>query len=142
MLASGLGVADLTLGDETVHLVVDTGATITLVDARFRHHLGPIVGRSQATTADSVRSVSLYQGERGRIGDLDLNEPIIACVDLGPDLRGEGVDGLLGMSFLSRYCVDFDWEAGKARISGKPPKTSPGRVEDGARPTTRAGRRC
>ncbi len=125
VVADGLGFAELKLGNETLQMAVDTGATYTLVDARFRHHLGHLVGRANAQTANSTRTISFYEGKQGWVGGYELNEPAVPCVDLGPDLRGEGVDGLLGMSFLSRYCVDFDWNASQVRIWEHAPEKIP-----------------
>jgi len=126
---NGWALATLKLGDTKLRVIIDTGATATLVDARFRHCLGAEVGTGQASSAVASSTVSRYACTGGTVGGLELGLPALVCVDLGEGWRGMGVDGVLGLDFLSRYCVDFDWEAGRVTISDQHPPPIAGHVD-------------
>ena len=123
------GMATLDLGGERLRLVVDTGASITLVDARFRQRLGTTIGRDSAGRRQAARSIAVCRNSGGAVGSLKLDLPRLACVDLGSGFRALDLDGLLGMDFLRRYCIDFDWDAQKLRISKRAPGLAGQRVE-------------
>jgi predicted aspartyl protease len=126
---NGWAFASLKLGENKLRVVIDTGATTTLVDARFRNRLGAEVGTGQASSAVATSTVSRYECTGGAVGGLELGLPALVCVDLGEGWRTAGVDGVLGLDFLRRYCVDFDWEAGSVKISAARPKRIPGQVD-------------
>jgi aspartyl protease/PDZ domain-containing protein len=113
----GLGMATLELGGRTLQVAVDTGATMTVIDNRFRDRLGTTIARYFARTTHASSSVAICRNSGGTVGPLKLNLPRLACGNLGRAVRVAGIDGLLGMDFLKCYCVDFDWDAQTLRIS-------------------------
>ncbi|HEY1785014.1 MAG TPA: PDZ domain-containing protein [Pirellulales bacterium] len=112
----GVPQALLTLGGRNLRVVIDTGATASLLDIRFRGLLGGRKGDETAASPIATSRESYFDCPGGKIGRLRLDLPEIFCMNLGPDITGEGEDGFLGMDFLKSHCVDFDWDAGAVRI--------------------------
>ncbi len=122
--------AILTLGGQTMRLVVDTGCTLSTLDGRFRKVLGEQLEQVDAASNIATSEVIRYACKGGSVGKLPLDLPSVICLDFGELLAGEGVDGCLGMDFLRRYCVDFDPEAGTVRLTPRmPPDLPDDRVE-------------
>ena len=110
-------VVTLDLPGKQVRLLLNTGVPSTVIDARFRALLGP--AKNSSATA---RAYTTHERPRGQIGGIELGLDEVVCLDLGELVAGEGVDGFLGMDFLRRHCVDFDWDKGTIGISKAAPE--------------------
>ncbi len=115
-------VVTLDLPGQQLRLLLNTGVPRTVIDARFRALLG-----SQKNLQSPTRGYTLHEHPRGDIGGIELGLAEVACVDLGELVAGEGVDGFLGMDFLRRHCIDFNWDEGTLAISQTPPELTSGR---------------
>ncbi len=109
--------ATLRLNGKSLCLVVDTGATVTAVDAHLREALGEKLGQIDVSSNVSSSVATRHVCPEGTIGNFSLGLPSIVCLNFGEDLVSDGVDGVLGMDFLRHYCVDFDPDAGLLRLS-------------------------
>jgi clan AA aspartic protease (TIGR02281 family) len=100
--------------------VLDTGATFVSLTGSFAHKAGVEIDEESIVRLRTANGI--VDGKRGRAQAIQLrsllakNVPIV--VQAGT--YGERVDGLLGMSFLSRFNVNID--AKNVRIS---PRTVP-----------------
>jgi predicted aspartyl protease len=115
-------VVTLDLPGQQLRLLLNTGVPNTVIDARFRALLGP--AKNSSATA---RAYTTHEHPRGNIGGIELGLDEVVCVDLGEMVAGEGVDGFLGMDFLRRHCLDFDWDEGTIAISQSAPEPGTGR---------------
>ncbi len=105
-------------GQADLRLILDTGATISLV----RTPLLVAVGYDPDASADRV-SVAMGQGVRlvprivvnrlSALGQHRLAVPVLAY-NLPPDA---GVDGLLGLDFLRGQVLTIDFRAGRMALS-------------------------
>ena len=101
-------------GQGPFDFVVDTGATLTCVDATLADQLrladkpGAIGQGAGISGAGALRVVEIDSIEVGTAGASDLTA---AVVDLG-NIRGAGLDvhGLIGLNYLKNYRVTFDFE--------------------------------
>ena len=117
--------ADLKLGNGSVKVVIDTGATWTAINTRFRHLLGDRLGQVPFSTSSGNFRTPQFTCPAASVGGLAFTVPFVACFHFGRDVTDQGVDGLVGMDFLKDYCLDIDWGAGVARISLAPPEDLP-----------------
>ncbi|MDE2489955.1 MAG: clan AA aspartic protease [Elusimicrobia bacterium] len=100
-------------GRVRARLLVDTGASLVVISRAVADRLGPdavVRGKGLASLADGRRVptqiLELPSVEVGR----NRAERVLAGVM--PDAPQAGVDGLLGMSFLSRFGLDTDPKSG------------------------------
>ncbi len=106
--------ADVTINEKvTAKFLVDTGATVVSLSQELATKLGLPQGKTPVTVsmADG-RKVSAQRVilSSVRVGDV-LGENIEAVIL--PDAPGNEIDGLLGMSFLSKFHVRLDSATGK-----------------------------
>ncbi|MEY4580523.1 MAG: hypothetical protein RL701_5226 [Pseudomonadota bacterium] len=103
------------LGRETASFVVDTGASYVTITTLLAHRLGLRLDNAPKLllqTANGVRQGALIVLERVELqGATALRVPAVVVDDLGP------VDGLLGLSFLSRF--DLKQSNGVFEISAR-----------------------
>jgi hypothetical protein len=100
-------------GEATANLIVDTGATWSLLSRQVLLASGyePDApgGRRVIVTASGSESVRSFRVQRLRaLGKERADFPVI-CHDLPTALR---VDGLLGLDFIRRYRLSIDFPAG------------------------------
>ena len=93
-----------------VHLVLDTGATVTVIskDAADRIGLDTAHGGApvSSTMADgSVVSARGFTVPRLKVGDVEVTDSAVEVLGTGSWTHE---DGLLGMSFLKRFLVTID----------------------------------
>ncbi len=98
---------------ETLKMVIDTGATYTLIPWRIATALGlePEISneRLDLTTASGVERVPVVVLDAIRVGDKN-SKGTKAVVH---DLPQKGyVDGLLGLSFLKNFKLTINFKAG------------------------------
>jgi len=96
-------------GEETVRLLVDTGATLTIIrpEALRRAGVGPgdFVNQTTLETAGGKINASVYRIESLRLGPELVHNVTIGSVEI-PGLGD--IDGLLGMNVLNRFTFAID----------------------------------
>ena len=107
------------LNDErTVRLILDTGATMTVLSTDIAIQLGilsdPDSRLTTVNTAGGSVQVTLTHIQTIRVGDATAHHIAVAIHDL-PDAQ-PGVDGLLGMSFLKHFLVTLDSTKGQLHL--------------------------
>jgi len=122
---------DVILNGQTVRMVVDTGASMTAVSRATAEQLRlDTRGAGVATGIGGNSGVSLFYTTRFQIGRLSGGRFPLAVGDFA---LPNGVNGLLGVDFLSSYDVDLDLIGGRvnlAAVSGCAPKAQflPGKL--------------
>ena len=89
-----------------VHLALDTGASITVLDDDLAAALGLNSQRKTITVATASGTIRAYQTAVDELTVLDRtqeNAPILIAA-----LTDTGIDGLLGLSFLKHYKLTLD----------------------------------
>jgi len=104
-------------------LILDTGASFVSLKSTFAEKAKVQVDQDSAVRLHTANGIT--DGRRGRAATIQLRslQAKDVLVVVQPDSQGtygEGVDGLLGMSFLSRFKVTIDKQA--VRISSRAPK--------------------
>lgn len=96
-------------------LVLDTGATFVSLKNSFAHKAG--VEIDQESTVHLRTANGIVDGKRGRAQTIQLRSLLAKDVPIVVQAGeyGAGIDGLLGMSFLSRFTINID--AKTVRIS-------------------------
>jgi clan AA aspartic protease (TIGR02281 family) len=107
----GSFVAQVRLNHSTdVHLIVDTGATMTVISYNIATELGLLSGSDNSintvNTAGGSVQVSMAQLEHVQVGGAEAKHVAVAIHDLPGGISG--VSGLLGMSFLNKFLVTLD----------------------------------
>jgi aspartyl protease family protein len=102
---------------ERIRVVLDTGATYTMIPWKIAGTLGlkPEVSerRMDITTASGVESVPLINLKSMMLFDKKVNDMDVVVHDLPPRSY---VDGLLGLSFLRKFRVCLDFRKGVLEI--------------------------
>ena len=115
-----------TLNDsKQARLIVDTGASQTIISRRLAAELG-LSSTTYATrvllhTASGSVQVDAVILDAIRIGEAELRKSQVLIHDL-PDLPFT-VDGLLGLSFLGAYQITLDTSRGELHLTSLPEKT-------------------
>jgi hypothetical protein len=88
------------------NLMLDTGASNTVISRRLANLLSlRATGKQVFHTAGGLISVMLAPLQSLKVGEAEANNLIVAVHDFSPN---PGLEGLLGMDFLSRYQVGLD----------------------------------
>jgi clan AA aspartic protease (TIGR02281 family) len=90
--------------------VLDTGATYVAMRSKFADRAKVSqVGASDITmaTANGLTKAKLTKADKVTLGKLVATNGSVAVLDTDEKSYGAGVDGLLGMSFLSRFEVQI-----------------------------------
>jgi clan AA aspartic protease (TIGR02281 family) len=96
------------------NLILDTGATFVTLTAMFAQKAKVQVDQDSRVRLHTANGTT--EGKRGRAATIQLRSlqakdvPIVAQTDV-KQAPGDGSDGLLGMSFLSRFRVSIDAQA-------------------------------
>jgi clan AA aspartic protease (TIGR02281 family) len=104
-------------------LVLDTGATFVSLTSTFAQKAKVQIDQDSAVRIHTANGMS--EGKQGRAATIQLRSlaakdvPVVVQSD-AKAAYGDGVDGLLGMSFLSHFKVSIDTQA--VRISGRKTK--------------------
>jgi clan AA aspartic protease (TIGR02281 family) len=105
------------------NFVLDTGATFVSLTASFAQKAKAAIDQTSNVRIHTANGVT--DGKQGRAATVQLRSlsakdvPIVVQED-AKAAYGDGVDGLLGMSFLSHFKVSVDAQA--IRISNRKPK--------------------
>ncbi len=119
----GSFVVQATLNKErTAHLIVDTGASLTVLSTRIAIDLG-ILGTTDTelltvNTAGGSVQVNMNYLSSLNIGNARAENIAVAIHDL-PDIP-EQIEGLLGMSFLKHFLITLDAEHARLVLRPKP----------------------
>ena len=96
--------------------ILDTGATFVSLKNSFAHKSRVKIDQESVVRLHTANGI--VDGKRGRAQTIQLRsllaEDVPIVVQAGGDY-GDGIDGLLGMSFLSRFNINIDAKA--VRIS-------------------------
>ena len=110
-------------GDGPFWFTVDTGATLTVLDpataARLNLATRPAGRRPVGVTA-SETEMATTTGAKLEIEGLEPFAPwqmYVISVQGNAGWLGHHVDGVLGTDFLSRYVVEFDYQAGRVSVT-------------------------
>ncbi|MDM8563697.1 retropepsin-like aspartic protease [Candidatus Marithioploca araucensis] len=91
--------------------LVDTGATLTVISQRFAHEMKldivPPIRQIQIASAHQVAQTPLVRLDSLQVGDKKVNHLEVLIIDLPVALR---VDGLLGVNFLDKFRVTFEFD--------------------------------
>jgi membrane-associated protease RseP (regulator of RpoE activity) len=98
---------------QTLYFMVDTGFTVSAIDAKYKSQLGEAAGTYRADGPLGTNNVLpvFYCPEMSIAGkSLELRK--IACLDLRMArlVSGQSCDGVLGMDFLSQNIASIDFD--------------------------------
>ncbi|MDT7041067.1 retroviral-like aspartic protease family protein [Candidatus Nitronereus thalassa] len=121
----GSMVVQVTLnGSVDAHLIVDTGATMTVLSYDIGIELGLLSGSdvslNTVNTAGGSVQVSMSNLESLQVGAAHASNVAVAIHDLPDGISG--ISGLLGMSFLRNFEVTLDADQGFLRLRPKAKK--------------------
>jgi len=108
--------------ERIAHLIVDTGASMTVLSTNIAIDLG-ILGTTDnelltVNTAGGSVQVNMNYLATLTVGDAQAHHVAVAIHDL-PDIP-EQIEGLLGMSFLKNFLITLDAEHNKLTLRPKP----------------------
>jgi clan AA aspartic protease (TIGR02281 family) len=99
--------------------IMDTGASLVTLGAEFAQKAKVEIDQNSKVRMNTANGV--VDGKKGQAATVQLRslqaKDVAIAVQSGKTTYGDGVDGLLGMSFLSRFKVSIDTEA--IRISSR-----------------------
>lgn len=104
---------------EECTFVVDTGASLTLLDQSLSGKLASAIGAARLATATGIAPAQLFECPDLAIGSLAVQSPgLVACCELQSIRRATGlpIQGVLGMDFLRSQIIQIDFDAGKLRF--------------------------
>lgn len=114
-LVSNLIVVDAELNGVKKPLIVDTGASHTVLDTRTAAELGLDPGeKARGVGAQGPVEATMGTLESISVGTASLNDVSFGKVDLSTICGGEieeSIGGILGFNFLSRFKIGIDYEA-------------------------------
>lgn len=95
--------------------ILDTGATFVSLKNSFAQKAGVEIDQESSVRLHTANGIA--GGKRGRAKSIQLRSLLAKDVPVvvQADGYGDGIDGLLGMSFLSRFNINID--AKNVRIS-------------------------
>jgi clan AA aspartic protease (TIGR02281 family) len=108
--------------ERTAHLIVDTGASMTVLSTNIAIDLG-ILGTTDTelltvNTAGGSVQVNMNYLSSLTVGNAQAHNVAVAIHDL-PDIP-EQIEGLLGMSFLKHFLITLDAEHARLILRPKP----------------------
>ncbi|MHC4584016.1 MAG: aspartyl protease family protein [Planctomycetota bacterium] len=95
--------------------VLDTGSSLTVFDASFRHELGAATKIVETQTAANSIIVELFDAPEAFLGPLNLQDcGEVACFDLRllSSVLGRPISGIIGMNFLREYTIQINFDEG------------------------------
>ena len=105
---------------QTVNLVVDTGASYTLISQSLARDLDIDLTRNRKTmpfhTANGVVEAPLTTIDSITVGGMEIKNLTAAVHDATPDIHASG---LLGLNFLSNFRMDIDTQKGLLHLEKK-----------------------
>jgi len=106
MSGSNIVVPVLVNGSSKTYMMMDTGATFTVVTPTLAKRLGlKLASRVPLMTANGRISAPLSRLASLKVGNAEVRGLVVAIHDFSPDPR---LEGLLGLNFLSRFHTSID----------------------------------
>lgn len=122
--------ATVKMFDEKVNLVVDTGATSTVLDEQFRQRLGSRLAESEtAQTMSGKVSVSCYRAPQMTMisgesqVELELPRVWVANFSSVQSMSDRRIAGVLGMDVLKDYVLRLNFDEEYAALVSAPRET-------------------
>lgn len=115
-------------GGEILPLIVDTGASGTLLDLSLEPKLGKPMGRQRIQSWGKYEELKVYAAPKLYLGRTPLmTGDLIVTADFRQHSKsaGQPVMGVLGMDVLEHYCIQFDFTAAKMRLLDDRPTSRP-----------------
>jgi hypothetical protein len=110
----------VTMKDKTYTFLLDTGANRTTFDQKHESLLGKPKESMKVQMQDGQEhTMHIYYAPDAAVGPLSLQTAgAVICVDLSSlrEATGLNIDGVLGNTFLRKYAVQIDFDAGKVRF--------------------------
>lgn len=109
----------VSINDEEYFFQVDTGSTISLFDISFREQLGDPVRTIAAATPGGSVDVPLFNAPKAYLGSVDISQyGVVACADVNAlsIAHGQKIEGIIGMSLLSPFVVQIDYDGQKLQL--------------------------
>jgi clan AA aspartic protease (TIGR02281 family) len=101
-------------------LVVDTGASFTMISTAVARDLALAIDQNQSTmpfqTANGLIQAPITNLESISVGGIEINNLTAAVHDLAPSAQ---FAGLLGLNFLSNFRLDIDTQKGMLHLEKK-----------------------
>jgi predicted aspartyl protease len=98
---------------KTLYFLLDTGFTVSVIDAKYKSCLGEAAGSYRAENPLGTNSVlSVFYCPEISIAGKSMELGKIACLDLRMArlISGQPCDGILGMDFFSKNVVSIDFD--------------------------------
>jgi predicted aspartyl protease len=98
---------------KTIYFLVDTGFTVSAIDAKYKSYLGETTDAFSAGDPLNANNVlPMFNCPEISIAGKSLELDKITCLDLkmGRMISGQPCDGILGMDFLSKNVVSIDFD--------------------------------
>ena len=106
MSGTNIVVPVLVNGSSKTYMMMDTGATFTVVTPTLAKRLGlKLASRVPLMTANGRISAPLSRLASLKVGNAEVRGLVVAIHDFSPDPR---LEGLLGLNFLSRFHTSID----------------------------------
>jgi hypothetical protein len=109
----------VTFGGKEYSFILDTGSSVVAFNSRLRGLLGKPTGAGRAGTSGGEAAYEVFAAPQAFLGPLslkDCNE--VACLDLTmmDVMSGRRVDGIIGISWLSKYIIRINFDEGTVCI--------------------------
>jgi hypothetical protein len=121
---------DATIGNETLQLVLDTGASINVIHSRLYKKLSPFCHFLQMITLrnwDSESSeVPLTEVSQIFLGDFQLktmNTTWYNLSSLNAEFEGPHLDGVLGQEIMKQYLLEINFDSRELKLYAYDPQT-------------------
>ena len=111
---------------ETLYFLVDTGFTVSAMNARYEQRLGkPVTTYQAGNPLGANHALPIYHSPDITIAGRPLGLEHISCLDLtmAGKISGQPCDGVLGMDFFSTHVVSIDFDRGIFSIYAKVPES-------------------
>jgi clan AA aspartic protease (TIGR02281 family) len=113
---------NLEIEENTVALLIDTGASMTTLSKTTFHTLSnkytfDLMGQRMFSTANGITKGDIYRVEHLKLGKFTLNGAQLAVLDF---TMPAGVDGLLGMNVLAQFRFHIDQEKQLLYLTDRP----------------------
>jgi len=103
----------VSIGGKQYEFDVDTGASITVVDASLRHHFGAHLFDVEGAAPGGSVTMSIHNPPDARVGRINLKDfGPVACMDMAfvEEFIDRPLHGILGMNVLRHYVTLIDFE--------------------------------